>query len=161
MKTPRELILERHQSAEAKLKAIRAGDLAASARSAAAASGERWPTFSLAAVAQRFWAETLWPWRRVWAGVAAGWLVVLALNLAGSETSTTVSARPARFNPEVQAVLQQQEELLAQLLGLETSPHASRARIPGPRSAAESAPGSRWEASRLETTLQPDIYAEV
>ena len=39
MKTPRELILERHQSAEAKLKAIRAEDLAACTRSAAA--GER------------------------------------------------------------------------------------------------------------------------
>ena len=35
MKTPRELILARHQSAEAKLKTIRAEDLAACARSAA------------------------------------------------------------------------------------------------------------------------------
>jgi hypothetical protein len=43
MKTPRELILERHQSAEAKLKAIRAEDLAACARSAAVSSSDREP----------------------------------------------------------------------------------------------------------------------
>ena len=44
MKTPRELILERHQPAEAKLKAIRAEDLAACTRSAPVSSSDREPS---------------------------------------------------------------------------------------------------------------------
>ena len=51
MNTPREIILARHQSAEAKLKGIRAEDLAACARSAAEPGLQRPPAFDLAAAA--------------------------------------------------------------------------------------------------------------
>ena len=61
MKTPRELVLARHQSAEAKLKAIRAEDLAACARSAAEPGRQRPPAFDLAAAARRFWLDTFEP----------------------------------------------------------------------------------------------------
>ena len=82
MKTPRELILERHQSAEAKLKAIRAEDLAACARSARQRRAvNAQPTFEPCGHRRdRLWQEALWPWRRVWIGVAAIWLVILALE---------------------------------------------------------------------------------
>lgn len=160
MKTPREVIVERHQSAEAKLRTVRAEDLAACARAAAEAGSERQPKLSVAVVAGRFWLEALWPWRRVWAGVAAGWVVILALNLPARDTPASVSPRPGQSSPEVQAVLQQQEQLLSQLLGLETPPHVSRARTPGPRSAVEPARGIQWQSSRLETTLLPDVYAK-
>jgi hypothetical protein len=160
MKAPRELILERHQSAEAKLKAIRAEDLAACARSAAEASGQRQPSISLSAIAQQFWQETLWPWRRVWAGVAASWLVILALSLATGDTPRTAAIKPPRPDPEVLAVLQQQEQLLTQLLGAGTPPHASRPRTPGPRSAAEPPPGTEREAGRQETTLRAQLFAQ-
>ena len=136
MKTPRELILGHHQSAESKLKAIGAKDLADYARSAATASAERRPSFSLACVARQFWREALWPWRRAWIGVVAGWVVILALDLGTHDTPITASARPSRPNPEVMAVLKQQEQLLTQLLGTGTA-RPSRARVPGPRSAAE------------------------
>ena len=159
MKTPREVILERHQSAEAKLKGMRAADLAACVRSTAEESGERQPQFSLAVIARRFWAEAFWPWRRVWAGVAAGWLVILALILATSDTPRTASTRPPRPNPEVLAVLQQQEQLLTQLLGTETPP-VSHPRVPGPRSTAQPPDSTRQEAGRLETTPPADILAE-
>ena len=162
MKTPRELILEHHQSAEAKLKAIRAEDLAACARSAAAeASGEPQPTLSLAAIAGQLWQEMFWPWRRVWAGVAATWLVILGLGLAAGDMPRTVSTKPPRPNPEALAVLQQQEQLLSQLLGREAPPRASRPRTPGPRSAVEPLPAKEEEAGWLETTLRADTVAEV
>ena len=154
MKTPRELILERHQAAEAKLEAIRAADLAAEAR------GQRQPSLSLAAIARKFWLEALWPWRRVWIGLAASWLFILGLNLATGDIPRTASAKPPRPGPEVLAVLQQQEQLLTQLLGRGTQPHASRPRAPGPRSAAEPPPGTKPEAGGLETTLRAEIFAQ-
>ena len=154
MKTPRELILERHQAAEAKLRAIRAEDLAAEA------SGQRQPLLNLAGIAQKLWLEALWPWRRVWIGVAASWLVILALSLGTGDIPRTASTKPPRPDPEVLAVLQQQEQLLTQLLGVGTPPHASLPRALGPRSAAEPPPGAEREADRLETTLRAEILAQ-
>src|ERR1035438_7714486 len=85
MKTPRELILERHQSAEAKLKAIRAEDLAACTRSAAQPSRQRPPAVDFATAAVRFWQETFWPWRRAWIGMAAIWVFILGFSLGARE----------------------------------------------------------------------------
>lgn len=151
MKTPREVILERHRAAEAKLKAIRAEDLAAEAR------GQRPPSLSLAEIAQNFWLETIWPWRRVWAGVGAAWVVILGMSLASSDSPQPV-AQPSRLSPEVRAVLQQQEQLLTQLLGVEAPPPPPRTSKPGPRSAAEPAPATGQEASRLKDILcAPDF----
>jgi hypothetical protein len=160
MKTPRELILERHQPAEAKLKAICAEDLAACTRSVAPASQQPPPGFDLSSAVVRFWQEALWPWRRAWIGMAAIWVFILAFGLSAGETRRTAASKPPRPDPEVLAVLQQQEQLLTQLLGSEAPPHASRPRTPGPRSAAEPPPGKQWEAGRLESTLRAEICAQ-
>ena len=152
MKTPRELILERHRLAEAKLKAIRAEDLAACTRSAAQASRQRPPTFDLATAVARFWQEALWPWRRAWLGIAAAWVFILAFSLATGEAPRTASTKRPRPDPEVLAVLQEQKQLLTQLLDAGTPPHASRPRTPGPRSAAE--PCS-LHASRCSLAVPP------
>lgn len=160
MKTPRELILERHQSAEAKLKSIRAEDLAAYARLTAETKGGHPSPLSLAVIAQHFWQETLWPWRRVWAGVAASWLVILGLGLATGDTPGTAAIKPARPDPEVLAVLRQQEQLLTQLLGTEAPQPGLRPRTPGPHSAAEPLPATEEGASRRETRLRPETFAQ-
>src|ERR1035437_5417973 len=160
MKTPRELILERHQSAEAKLKAIRAEDLAACARSAGQPSRQRPPAFDLSTAAVRFWQEAVWPWRRAWIGMAAIWLVILAFGLAARETPRIASTKPPRPDPEVLAVLQEQKQLLTQLLGPGAPPLVSPLRTPGPRSAAEPPPGRDEEAGRLETTLRAETFAQ-
>jgi hypothetical protein len=153
MKTPRELILERHQAAEARLEAIRAEDLAAEAR------GQRRPSLSFTMIAQRLWLEALWPWRRVWVGVGAAWLVILTLDLATADTPRVATARTSRPDAQVQAVLQQQEQLLTQLLGVETPPPPSHPTRPGPRSAAPPTPGTGPDAGRLETTLYAQTLA--
>lgn len=127
MKTPRELILERHQSAEARLKSIRAEDLAAYAK----------PDRDLWSAPVRFWQEALWPWRRVWIGIAATWVFILAFSLADGESPRAVTAKPSRPDPEALAVLQEQKELLTQLLGPGAAPQVSRLRTQGPRSEAE------------------------
>ena len=129
MKTPRELLLERHASAAARLPA-RGEDLAAYTRSGCAIA----ESMPLSALVQSFWTQAIWPWRRVWTGIAVGWVVVLAFGLSGSDSSVAASVQGDRANPEVQAVLEQQEQLLSQLLGRETSSHASPPQN-GPRSA--------------------------
>ena len=159
MKTPRELILGRHQTAEARLKAICAEELAACARSAGRATGPRQPAPGLASAVADFWQETFWPWRRAWLGLAALWVCVVAFNLASRETPHTAAARPPQPNPEVFAVLQEQKELLTQLLGLGAPPLVSQPPPRGPRSAAEPAPAKTEGAGSPEPTLRPERVA--
>ena len=160
MKTPREVILECHQSAEAKLKGIRAEDLAACARSAAEPGRQRPPAFDLAAAARRFWQDTFGPWRRAWIGIGAVWAGLLVFSLATGETPRTAPTKPHRPDPEALAVLREQRQLLAQLLGSGDRPLVSQLQTPSPRSAAEPVPGRRASTGRLETTLRHEPCAQ-
>src|SRR5260370_21831767 len=100
MKTPRELILQRHQSAEPKLNAIRGEVLAACARATAAQPSQQpEPLFSLTFVAMKFWQESIRPWRRIWAGMAAIWLVLTAFNLATHDTPNKAQPQTSLADP--------------------------------------------------------------
>jgi len=135
MKTPRELILQRHQSVEPKLEAIRGEDLAACARATAAQPSRQLdPSFSLTFVAMKFWQESIRPWRRLWAGMAAIWLVLLALNLATRETPKMAGHQTAPPDPEFLAALREQQRLMRQWLEPIAPPPAATPKIPGPRS---------------------------
>ena len=161
MKTPRELILERHQTAEPRLEAICAEDLAACTRSVAAeAGGDRQETLSLAAIAAQLWQDLFWSWRRVWAGVAATWLVILGLALATGGTPESRLARTPSPDPQVLAALREQERLLAQMLGQAAPPAIARPRTPGPRSAAEPPAGAEQNAVRRETIRHWEVPAQ-
>lgn len=135
MKTPRDLLLERHQSAEAKLETIRAEDLARHARaSASQPSRQLKPSLSLASAARQFWQEALWPWRRVWLGLAFVWLVLLGLNLATDEGPKMASRKTLPPDPELLAALREQRRLMLELSEPTAPSPASVPRIPGPRS---------------------------
>lgn len=83
-------------------------------------------------------AEIFRPNRRAWAGLAAIWVVILAVNLSirdGSEMAS--SEKPPEPTPEIRELLRHQEQLFAELLGEET-PDANRRRVtPQPRSSRE------------------------
>src|SRR5437867_13276022 len=130
MKTPREVILQRHQSAEARLAEIRKEDLAASVRQFHSESPEE---SDGAYLVLRFWGESIWPYRRVWLGLAVVWILIAAVKLGTSETR---SARTTRSQPNraVLAALQDQRRLISQLLEPAAPARASPPKPPGPRS---------------------------
>ena len=132
MKTPREVLLERHQQAERKLDSVRQAviseTLFLAARETPAHAGNR-----------RSWANGLWtaweqlvtPSRYIWAGIAAAWLALVVVNVATREPS-----RGSGKNSSV--VLQsfiEDRKLLAELLQAENKPAPAPPKPdPSPRS---------------------------
>ncbi len=133
MKTPRELLFERHRQAEPRLDQVRRqalAELAAGASSEALRHGptERLFKRSVAnieyGILKKLWLELLWPSRRALAGMAVVWLALLAANFGMK--STGISAPPARSarKGELVQAFQEQRRLLAELLPTTTPPPA-------------------------------------
>jgi hypothetical protein len=147
MKTPRDLILERVRSAESRLAEIRGADLAA--LSVAGASGKTDAPgvlsgllFKLQFAIRQLWRESVWPWRRVWMGMAGLWFLILAVNVGTREIQLAGGHSYARPGTEFRAALQEQNRLMAQLLDpvifsavmIPALAPAERPKVPGPRS---------------------------
>ena len=69
--------------------------------------------------------EVFWPWRRVWAGLAAVWILLLAANVSMHNPSRAIAAK-SDPTPEMIQAWRQQERLLAELIG----PNETRAAAP-------------------------------
>ena len=79
------------------------------------------------------WRELFWPSPRAWAGLAAVWAVILALNTASSDSAipSAERARPAQPSPQFLMALQEQWQLRAELMDIpvaEASPKTEPAR---------------------------------
>ena len=75
----------------------------------------------------------LWPSPRAWAGLAALWLLMLAVNLLTSHEPATVANRIPPPSPQVLLAIQAQERLLYQSLGARELPEAERPKPTSPR----------------------------
>jgi hypothetical protein len=117
MKTPREILLERHRQAEPLLDEIRRKVLVVAASSSAAVPETRRDPGRLIWLAlKQAWMELIWPSRRVWAGMVVLWLVVGAVNL---QMNTPVQGVPAAQSAPVRELaqgLEEQRQLLSELL---------------------------------------------
>ena len=82
----------------------------------------------------------LWPRPAAWAGLAAVWVMVLALHLATREGAPRVAKQPLPRSPQVLMVYQEQERLLAELMGPRTTPAVERVKALPPRPRSERGP---------------------
>ena len=133
MKTPREILLARHQAAQPKLDAIR--------QSAVAAVYDRRslprPAF-VPTILQTLWHELILPSRRIWAGLAAVWVLIIAANFSMRDQQHGTRAKSP--SPEMIATFQQQEQLLSELIGPNESPVAEPRKTFAPRPSSERLP---------------------
>ncbi len=139
MKTPREILLARHQAAQQKLDEARRTALAAlpSVSGAcvppATAIGPGRPTHYWQAAR-----EFLLRPRLAWSALAFAWLVIITLNFATPETSapgSTLATATPPASPETLQALREQKRLFTELVG-GTLPHDAETPrfIPRPRS---------------------------
>ena len=130
MKTPRELLLKRHEAALPKLDALRtrAGDLQSpSVASANTADGGCKPPARAS-----LWERLFGPNPLAWAGLAAVWVVLFAVNRSGSEPANSASTASRASQPSEAAVaeiVRERRREMAELLNLD-EPQAA----PTPRS---------------------------
>lgn len=99
MKTPREILLARHPSTEAKLDAIRQSAVAAACR-ASEKDIQRQSQTAATSIWLTAWRELILPSRRIWAGLAATWAVILVINFTQHEASSAghISASPVMMS---------------------------------------------------------------
>ena len=145
MKTPRDFLLDRHQPVEAKLDALRRQVLRAELDGAPRSAPAPWPVV--------WWQQLVRPCRGVWVGLAAAWVVIVALQaLSGGPAPAREVRHASAPPPEIMALLQEQRRLRVELLGpapLEQA--ATPARSWPPRSDATPLRGSACR--RIEVAL--------
>ena len=116
MKTPREILLQRHQTANAKLDQIRRVAVAGLTERPAA----REQSLPIA-IALKLWRELIVPARVTWAGIAALWLVIGVINLTQADQTTTSASVSSASPQELRAAWERHRELLLELALLPTA----------------------------------------
>jgi hypothetical protein len=115
MKSPREVLFEKHQGIESKLDTIRAEALAEVAGGKVSTAHE---DRAKRLESQGHWfVELIRSLRPHFAGIAFMWLVILGFHFATTETSSPVLAATTAPSPEIIANLKEQKRLYSQLIG--------------------------------------------
>jgi len=132
MKNPREILLKRHQAVEGRLDAIRDRVVARELNRpvANAASGSRDLGLVLLRLPLRIWQELFWSCLRTWVGLAAAWLVLIAVNLLSLDEPSAGPTTGRAAERDIWALLAERERLLAE--AGETTPPS----VPPPPAAA-------------------------
>lgn len=119
MKTPREILLNRHQAVGPKLDAIRREVVNVGADVNRRKRLVRELTFAtaLANAIRLLYLELVWPCRRTWAGLAAVWILIFTVNFSLRDPSPAI-ARKSPPASEMIIVWRQQQQLMAELNGL-------------------------------------------
>jgi hypothetical protein len=143
MKTPREILLERHGSVQPKLDSIRravVGNLnneGAKAQSWAAGFAALCLGFP-----NKLWRELVLPSRRVWTGLAAVWMVLFIVNVSQRDNVSSVTGQPVHSSP-VMMSWQVQQRLMNEVLADRVAPPD----VDRPRNVA---PKPRTETDEME-----------
>ena len=81
-----------------------------------------------------WWRELFWPCPQAWAGLAAAWVLILALNAATREPVQVATAQSTPPAQEVLMALKERRRLLAELAGPPVQIEPQKPLAPGPRS---------------------------
>jgi len=144
MKTPREILFTRHQTAEPKLDAIRCEVV--QKLNNKGTKEQSWPAFLVASLLgglNKLWLELIRPCRRIWAGLAAVWILVFIVNFSQRDGTQAMTAKSAP-SPEIMMTFRDQQRMLNELLADRSfATDADRPKMYLPK--------SRTETLRLET----------
>jgi hypothetical protein len=132
MKTPREILLQKHRGAKSKLDALRHEVLRE--LNGASDESERAPAFAL--FPKQLWTELFYPARRIWGGLATVWLAILLLNFAMREEDPKLTRHFAPPTAQTIAELKKQQLELTQLLD-STEIESDKPRLGPPRPRSE------------------------
>jgi hypothetical protein len=126
MKTPRELLLERHRPTAAKLDRVRANALstAFARETRAMPQNGHAETGVLIRTVIKVWQELIWPCRFAWTGMAALWIVVLTINLSLSDSRATSQSARSSPTPAMLQAVEERRRLLAELIQPSVAPEA-------------------------------------
>ena len=137
MKTPREILFQRHESAAPKLDAIRREVVEVAADVNRRKQPVRELTFAatLASAIRLSFLELVWPCRRTWAALAAVWIALFIFNVSQRDKSELAARKLPPPSPEAIMAWRQQERLLAELIGSSGTGDTERRKIflPKPR----------------------------
>src|SRR5881296_3639571 len=112
MKTPREVLLNQHRHVEPKLERMWSPVAAVcDRRNRNTVGAHRAPL-------QLLWRELILPCRRIWAGLACAWVLIIALHLASPEPAARVAGKTAPTSPEEMQALIEQRRMLPQMIDL-------------------------------------------
>ncbi len=123
MKTPRDILLEQHRAAALQLNEIRHKVVEAEFKSAGRASRlspfERINKLETGAtpVLGLIWRELIFPSRRIWAGLAAIWILIFIFNVSQHDPSERMARKSPPPSPQMMLTFRQQERLLTELIG--------------------------------------------
>ena len=144
MKTPRDILLERHQAAVPKLDTIRHNVLNAEFK---VGQASRLSLISLffqmetgwKPVLRLLWRELIFPCRRTWAILAAVWIALFIFNVSQRDPSELAAQKLPPPSPEAIMAWRQQEKLLAELIGPSAPGDAEQRKIFLPKPRTETA----------------------
>jgi hypothetical protein len=119
MKTPREILLARHQAVETKLDRIRRDAVLVAADVNRRSAPLRGHTFAGAIIQALvlLYRELIRPCRRTWAGLTAVWTALAVFNMAQTEPARPAIAKSITSPAEMRMAFAEQQRLLTELIG--------------------------------------------